>query len=76
LQKQFKAFCIVCTVTGRERPLSQHPVLPGTPAFYRQRAAELLQQAETAADEKGREQFLKLAEQWHRLATIVEEPSW
>jgi len=56
--------------------LSQHPVLPGTPAFYRQRAAELLQQAETAADEKGREQFLKLAEQWHRLATIVEEPSW
>jgi hypothetical protein len=57
--------------------LSEHrPALPGTPAFYRQKGAELLQYAEAAADEKAREQFLKLAEQWHRLATIAEEPSW
>jgi hypothetical protein len=50
--------------------------MPGTPAFYRQKCAELLREAETAADEKSRNQFLKLAEQWHHLATIVEEPSW
>lgn len=56
--------------------MSQNPVRPGTPAFYRQKAAELLQQAETASDAQGREQFLKLAEHWHHLAKIIEDPSW
>jgi len=50
--------------------------LPGTPAFYRTKAAELLRQAEVAADQAAREQFLKLAEHWHHLAKIVEDPSW
>jgi hypothetical protein len=56
--------------------MSQNPVRPGTPAFYRQKAAELLHQAEAASDEKARNQFLRLAEQWHHLAKIVEDPSW
>ncbi len=56
--------------------MSEHPVRPGTPAFYRQKAAELLQQAETAADEAARDQFLQLAEKWHHLAKTIEEPSW
>ena len=56
--------------------LSENWALPGTPAFYRQKGAELLQHAEVAGDQNAREQFLKLAEQWHRLATIVEQPSW
>ena len=60
----------------QEQALSQNMALPGTPAFYRTKAAELLRQAEVAADQAAREQFLKLAEQWHHLAMNAENPSW
>jgi len=56
--------------------VSQNAARPGTPAFYRTKAAELLRQAEVAADQAAREQFLKLAEQWHHLAMNAENPSW
>jgi len=60
----------------QERSLSQNTALPGTPAFYRTKAAELLRQAEAAADQAAREQFLQMAEQWHHLAMAAENPSW
>ena len=49
---------------------------PGTPKYYRQKAQELLLKAETAASEKDRFAFLKMAEHWQRLAQSVEEANW
>ena len=48
----------------------------GSAGYYRARARDMLRQAEQAASEDARAQFLKLADQWHRLAQKVEQPSW
>ena len=49
---------------------------PMTPEFYKERALEMIAQAENATTEEARAQFLKLAEHWHRLAQTVELPNW
>ena len=51
-------------------------VRPGTPEFYRVKAADLLKQAELATDEAARARFLDLADHWHRLALTTEKPNW
>ena len=52
------------------------PVLPGSPGYYRAKAAALLKQAEDAASEEARVSLLSLAAYWHRLAEQAENPSW
>jgi len=49
---------------------------PGSPALYRERAAKLLKQAETAPNEATRAELVLLAEHWHRLARTIESPNW
>ena len=45
---------------------------PGTPEFYRERAKELLREAEMAATDGARAQLLLMADHWHRLAQSTE----
>ena len=49
---------------------------PGSPEYYRERAREMIKQAEVAPTGDARCQFLMLAEQWERLAETVEHPHW
>ena len=49
---------------------------PGSVEFYRERAGELLKQAEQASSDEARASFLALAEQWLNLARTIENPSW
>lgn len=49
---------------------------PGSVEFYRERAGELLKQAEQASSEEARVSFLALAEHWLSLARTIENPSW
>ena len=49
---------------------------PGSPDYYRERAREMIKQAETAPSGDVRSQLLMLAEQWERLAETVEHPHW
>jgi len=61
----------------RGHPLpNDRPVIPGSPDYYRAKAAALLKQAEVAASEEARVSFLNLAAYWHRLAEQAENPSW
>lgn len=48
----------------------------GSVEFYRERAGELLKQAEQASSEEARVSFLGLAERWLSLARTIENPSW
>ncbi|HXS05579.1 MAG TPA: hypothetical protein VN723_02220 [Rhizomicrobium sp.] len=48
----------------------------GSGDYYRERAQEMLRQADQAVTEDARAQLLKLAEQWHRLAQKIEQPNW
>jgi len=57
--------------------LAEHqPARPGSPDYYRERAREMIKQAEGAPSEDARSQFLILAGQWERLAEIIEHPHW
>ena len=49
---------------------------PGSVEFYRERAGELLKQAEQASSDEARASFLTLAEHWLNLARTIENPSW
>jgi hypothetical protein len=54
----------------------QQPTRPGSPEYYRERAKEMIKQAEMAPSVDARSQLLILAEQWERLAETVEHPHW
>ena len=54
----------------------ERPVRPGSPDYYRERARDMIKQAEGAPSNDVRSQFLILAGQWERLAEIVEHPHW
>ena len=54
----------------------ERPVRPGSPDHYREKAREMLKQADAAPIGIARAQFLMLAEQWERLAQTVEHPHW
>ena len=48
----------------------------GSPAYYREKAQELLKKAERAPTEEARTHYLVLSEHWHRLAQSAERPNW
>ena len=50
--------------------------IAGSPDYYRERAAEMLKQAEDAVSEEARTTFLELAASWDRMAQLVERPNW
>ena len=52
------------------------PLRPGSPDFYRKRAAEMQRLAEQAASSEARLSFLSLANAWGQLAQQVEHPGW
>jgi len=54
----------------------EKPAISGSPAYYREKAKELLLRAEEAATEEARLAFIALAENWHRLAKQSEETGW
>jgi len=63
--------------SDRGPPLAEHqPARPGSPEYYRERAREMIQQADEAPSETARAQLLILAGQWERLAETVEHPHW
>lgn len=45
-------------------------------AYYREKAQEMLKQAEAAATPQAKAELIALAENWHRLAQTLEEPNW
>lgn len=48
----------------------------GSPGFYKDKAQELLRQAELASTDEARMELLALAQHWQRLAQRAEFPSW
>ncbi|HET7085277.1 MAG TPA: hypothetical protein VFI23_10940 [Rhizomicrobium sp.] len=56
--------------------MAEQPARPGSPGYFREKAKEMLKQAEAAPDGIARAQFLVLAEQWRRLAETIEHPHW
>jgi len=68
---------IVGTVAYRERRLVEsRSARPGTVAYYREKAQEMLKQAEAAATPQAKAELIALAENWHCLARTLEEPNW
>jgi hypothetical protein len=54
----------------------QQPTRPGSPDYYRERARDMIKQADEAPNDAARSQLLILAGQWERLAETVEHPHW
>ena len=52
------------------------PVKPGSPDYYRAKAAASLKRAEEASSEEVRVSCLNMSAHWHRLAEQAENPSW
>jgi hypothetical protein len=54
----------------------EQSALPGSPAYYRERAREMFQRGERTTDEQVRASYMRLAEYWQRLAQQAEHPNW
>jgi len=54
----------------------EQPVRPGSPGYYRAKAAALLKRAEETSSEEVRLSCLNMAAHWHRLAEQAENPNW
>ena len=54
----------------------QQPTRPGSPDYYRERARDMIKQADEAPSDAARSQLLILAGQWERLAETIEHPHW
>jgi hypothetical protein len=50
--------------------------MEGTPDYYRERAAEMLKEAQEADTDNARNSYLMLATSWDNLAQQIEHPSW
>jgi len=68
--------CIGIRRTKADGVMDQPAERHGSGDYYRERAQDMLRQAEQAATDEARAQLLKLADQWHRLAQKVEQPNW
>jgi hypothetical protein len=53
-----------------------HPVRPGSPDYYRERARTMLKLADEARTEETRTSLVLLAATWEELAKQIEHPGW